>query len=105
MVKHIVLWMLKPEAKATKECLEANMSRQMARFREMQQDCPMIRALNVYPSFRTGTDIYDFAVVMDFDSREDLEAFQKSPGHKNPKASSFGLSIRERKAVVDIEIP
>lgn len=104
MVKHIVLWMLKPEAKETPEILKANMDRQMARFRQMQAEAPMIRSLQVYPSFTSGNDIYDFAVVMEFEDREALQAFQVSPTHKDPEARKFGMSIRLKKAVIDIEL-
>lgn len=105
MIKHIVLWKLKPEAKATQEIYAANMERQKARFQSMLAESPMMRSLTVYPGVGSGPDIYDFAVVMEFDSRESLNAFQTSPTHKDPKAREFGMSIREKKAVIDIESP
>ena len=104
MVKHVVLWKLKPEASATPEILEQNISRQMERFRQMQADVPEILNLEVFRNFKQGPDFYEFMVVMDFASREALEAFQHSPSHTDPEARAFGQSIRERKAVIDYEI-
>ncbi len=103
MVKHMVLWMLKPEAKETPEILASNMERLIKRFHSMKDASPMMNSINVYPTVRHGKDVYDFAVVMEFDSLEKLEEFQVSPAHKDPKESQFGLSIREKKAVIDIE--
>ncbi len=104
MVKHIVLWMLKPEAKETPEILAENMDRLTKRFHSMKEASPMMNSISVYPTLRHGNDIYDFAVVMEFDDLKALEEFQVSPAHKDPKESKFGLSIREKKAVIDIEI-
>ncbi len=105
MIWHIVLWRLKPEAKADAQTYRKNMERQTARFQQMQAASPMMRTLKVLHGVTQGNDIYDFAVVMVFDSRADLEAFQTSPAHSDPEARKFGMSIREKKAVIDIEMP
>ena len=104
MVKHVVMWKLKPEAVATPEIFESNFNRQVERFRQMERDVPQIKKLDVYNNFKKGEDFYEFMVVMTFDSKSDLEAFQKSPTHRDPEARAFGQSIRARKAVVDFEI-
>ena len=104
MIRHMVLWMLKPEAKITEEIKNQNIERQIIRSHEMFEHASMMKDLRVYKGVRAGSDVYDFVVVMDFDSLDDLEKFEKSPDHMDPVARSFGLSIRERKAVIDIEL-
>lgn len=103
MIHHMVMWKLKPEAVATPELYEQNFARQMERFRQMQKNSPVMKDLRVYRSWKTDKDAYDFVVVMDFATREDLAAFQNSPDHQDPEARRFGMSIRDKKAVLDFE--
>ena len=104
MIKHCVMWKLKPEAVATPEIFEANLAKQTERFRQMERDVPEIDKLEIYRNIKSGKDFYEFMVVMDFKDRDALEAFQHSDTHTDPAARAFGQSIRERKAVVDFEL-
>lgn len=106
MVKHVVCWKLKPEAAATPEILDANIERMLERYREMEREIPELLHFELYRNFKAGQnpDFAEFMVVMDFESREALEAFQKSPCHMDPNGRAFGKSIRERRTVVDYEI-
>ena len=105
MVKHVVMWKLKPEAAATPEILDANIARMEKRYQEMKEAVPDMISYELYRNFKHGNpDFCEFMVVMTFASREDLKTFQESPSHTDPVAREFGRSIRERRAVVDYEI-
>jgi hypothetical protein len=100
----MVMWKLKPEAVSTKEIADANIEKQMERFRNLKSRVPEIKQLKVFRSFNTGDNFYDFVVIMDFNSREDLQKFQISTAHRDPEGRKFVDLIRESKAVVDYEV-
>ena len=52
---------------------------------------------------KRGYGFYDFVVIIDFATREDLERFQASPTHLDSAAMEFCMQIRQQKAVVDYE--
>ena len=99
MVKHLVMWKLKPEAKATPEIFAENMRTVRGNFQKLREAVPEIHGLEIYESFSEGT--YDFVVIMDFDSPEDMLTFQRSPAHHEKESYDFCLRVRESKATVD----
>ena len=98
------MWKLKPEARSTPEIFEKNLQTLKENFRILEANIPQIHNLQVLASFKHGNNFFDLIVTMDFDSRGDLESFQKSPAHHEPQSMAFCDLIREQKAVVDIEI-
>lgn len=104
MIRHMVMWKLKPEAKSTKETEDANFEKLMRKFKSMKENIPEIKSYKVYKSVNTGEGFYDFVVIMDFNSQEDLQKFQVSDDHLEPEARKFVNLIRESKAVVDYEL-
>ena len=104
MVKHMVAWKLKPEARATKEIADANYAHQIERMESMKAAVPQLLSYEIYRSFNIGDNFFDFVIIMNFNSREDLEIFEHSNAHMDPEARKFMKSIREAKAVVDYEI-
>lgn len=105
MIRHVVLWKLKPEAVATEEILEANLAQVCENHRKMQANAPQILRMELCRSVQSGTDIYEFGAIMDFASLETLRAYRASPAHLEPEAMAFCNAIRERKATIDYEVP
>lgn len=103
MIRHIVLWKLKPE-EATPEVLAQNIDQIRRNSQRMVERMPLIRSFSFYVGVKQGKDLYEIATAMDFDSLEDLAAFQASPAHHDPDSRAFCERVRERKAVIDFEI-
>ena len=99
MVKHIVLWRLKPEAhgrtaaenaRAIKEKLEALRGR-----------IPGLLAIEVGLDFSRTGDSCDLALYSEFESRAALDAYQAHPEHK--AVMPFILEARRARHLVDYE--
>ena len=100
MVKHIVLWRLKPEAhgrpaadnaRAIKEKLEALRGR-----------IPGMLHLEVGIDFSREETSSDVVLVSEFESRAALDAYQIHPAHEAVKG--FILEARSERRLVDYEI-
>ncbi len=100
MVKHLVLWKLKPEAhgrsaaenaRAIKEKLEALRGR-----------VPGLLRLEVGMDFSRTDSSSDVALYSEFESREALEAYQAHPDHK--AVMPFILEARSERRLVDYEV-
>lgn len=100
MVKHIVLWRLKPEAhgrpaadnaRAIKEQLEALRGR-----------IPGLLRLEVGIDFSREETSSDVVLVSEFESRAALDAYQVHPAHEAVKG--FILEARSERRLVDYEI-
>lgn len=103
MIRHIVLWKLKPE-EATGDVLARNIDQIRKNSQRMVDEMPLIRGFSFFVGVKQGKDLYELATAMDFDSLEDLTAFQASPAHHDPDSRAFCDRVRERKAVIDFEI-
>jgi hypothetical protein len=99
VVKHIVLWRLKPEAhgktaaenaRAIKEKLEALRGR-----------IPGLLAIEVGLDFSRTGDSCDLALYSEFESRPALEAYQAHAEHK--AVMPFILEARTARHLVDYE--
>lgn len=104
MIKHIVLWKLKPEMVATKDIYQKNIAQIRENYRVLRKKVPEIVKLELFETVKHGKDIYEFGAAMEFASLEALESFQRSDAHKEPAAKAFCDSVRECKAVIDYEI-
>lgn len=103
MIRHVVLWKLKPEA-AHAEVLAENIAQIRKNCQRMVEEMPLIRRFSFYVGVKQGNDLYEVATAMDFDSLEALAEFQASPAHHDPDSRAFCELVRERKAVIDFEI-
>ena len=99
MVKHIVLWRLKPEAhgraaaenaRAIKEKLEALRGR-----------IPGMLTIEVGLDFSRTDNSCDLALYSEFESRAALDAYQAHPDHK--AVMPFILEARSERHLVDYE--
>lgn len=81
MVKHIVCWKLKEEAKKNKEALAADLA---ARFHALLGVVDGLTAIEVGENYNGGE--YDLALLCEFVSREAEQAYQSHPAHLAIKA-------------------
>jgi quinol monooxygenase YgiN len=79
MIRHIVLWRLKPEGRGRFEEIRAALHAQQGRV-------PGLLRVEVGASFATGRRAVDFALVCDFESRAALEAYHRHGAHQETRA-------------------
>jgi hypothetical protein len=100
MIKHIVVWHLKDEALGCDKA--ANREALLAMLEELPRLVPGIR------HFEFGVDIgaaqgpWDVALYSEFETRNDLDAYQVHPEHLRLK--EFVAAINDGRAVVDYEV-
>ncbi len=100
MVKHIVVWKLKPTAEGRDR--SANAGRMKAVLEELRGKIPGLRHLEVGINFNPTDAAYDVALYSEFDSRQALEGYQTHPEHV--KAMGFISKVRDLRIVVDYEL-
>lgn len=97
MIKHIVLWKFLDQAEGHTK--EENMDIVRDKLTALLPVIPSIR------SFEIGKDIlhsemsYDMALIMTFDSMEDLEAYKIHPEHQ--KVSAYVKKVRSGRVSTD----
>ena len=95
MLKHVVSWKIadtvSPEGQETIASIVAGLE-------SLVGTVPSIRALCVGPSVVTGPKHWDLALVVDFDDKAGLEAYQVHPAHQEVAAHIRSL-VSEQAAV------
>lgn len=100
MVKHIVMWGLKDGANGmTKKQIADKMKEQLNALRPIIRE---IRSLEVGVNFFESPASYDVVLYAEFDSRDDLQAYQIHPDHV--KLKDFIGAVTDKRAVVDYEV-
>ncbi|SEK65075.1 Dabb family protein [Ruminococcus albus] len=95
MIRHICMFKLKNENKDAliKEFLERA---------ESLKTIPQLKRYEVvYNDKRTPDSNYDVSLIFDFDSVEDLNAYQSSETHIN--FGKFVATVKEERACIDYE--
>lgn len=95
MIRHICMFKLKEENKADNlvECV--NRAQKL-------KGIPQVKKFQVVQNDkRTPESNYDLSLIFDFDSVEDLDAYQKAELHL--EFARFVTSIRESRACIDYE--
>lgn len=100
MVKHIVMWKLKqfdsPNGK------QEAIDKIKTLFVNLQKELSIIKKAEVLVnSDKAPQDNFDATLIVDFESFEDLKAYQIYPSHK--KISEYIKSIRVDRAAIDYE--
>jgi hypothetical protein len=97
MLKHIVMWKLKEVA----DCGDRvqNAGKMKHDLEALKGKIPQIRHLEVGVNSIPSEGSYDVVLYSEFDSEQDLLAYQKHPEHQ--KVADFIATVRERRAVVD----
>ena len=94
MIRHIVLWRLKPEGRLRFGDVRAALEAQLGRI-------PGLLRVEVGRSFATGRRAVDFALCCDFESRDALEAYHAHPAHRETRG--IVDSLVEEHWIVDYE--
>lgn len=96
MIRHICMFTLKAEGK----------EQHIAEFMEQAESLRTIgeiRRLEVVRNDpRTPVSNYDVALIADFDTVDDLDAYQKSPVHL--AFGEFVYTVRKERACIDYEL-
>jgi hypothetical protein len=94
MLKHVVCWKFKEEGK------EESMAKVKEMLLALPEKIPFIRSLDVGVNVNTSdAATFDMALVTEFDSQEDLDAYQVHPDHQ--AVSKFVATVRTDRSVVD----
>lgn len=95
MIRHICMFRLKDENK------DENITEFLERAQTLRE-IPQLRHFEaVCNDKRTPDSNYDVSLIFDFDSVEDLNAYQTSPVHV--KFGEFVASVKEARACIDYE--
>lgn len=94
MITHIVMWKFQIGE-------EQAMHRFLNELQALSGVIPQIRSMNVCLSVNPNNS-FDAALLSQFDSLEDLEAYKTDPRHV--AVSQLCKSIRESRAAIDIEV-
>ena len=100
MVKHIVMWNLREEAKGKSKA--ENLLEMKSRLEALADKIETIRNLEVGLNFNEAQDAYDIVLYTEFEDKAGLDAYQKHPEHI--MARDFIRSVRLEKRVVDYEV-
>ena len=95
MIRHICMFTLKEENK------EQKIADFLARAEDLKSIDGLRRFEAVHNVAGTPATNYDVALIFDFDTVEDLDAYQKSPVHL--EFGEFVYSIRKERACIDFE--
>lgn len=99
MIKHIVMWKMKPEAEGNDA--SANMKLMLEKLTALRAVIPQIADYAAGADFVHGPASYDFAICCTVKNREDLAIYNDHPEHVNVK--QFIGKVTESRVVADIE--
>lgn len=100
MIKHIVMWKLKDSARGVSK--DQNALELKSVLEDLKNKISVIKQIEVGINFNKSSAAYDVVLYSEFDSQQDLQAYQKHPDHV--KVVDFVNEIRDDRAVVDYEI-
>lgn len=100
VIKHIVVWCFKDEALGVPKA--ENLARAAAAIEALRDLVPEVRRLEIGVDIGADHDPADLALYVEFDSVEDLHAYQAHPEHV--KVAQLIGEMRETRAVVDYEV-
>ena len=99
MIKHIVFWKFKDEAQGHTK--SENLEIMRAGLYALKDIRPEIRSIELGFDVLGSDMSYDAALVMEFDSLDDLRKFKEHPEHV--KVSNYCKLVRTDRASVDYE--
>jgi heme-degrading monooxygenase HmoA len=99
MIKHIVLWRLKPEAHGRSAADNARAIKE--KLEGLRGRIPGLLEIEVGLDFSRTDNSCDLALYSEFESRAALDAYQAHPEHK--AAMPFILEARTERHLVDYE--
>ena len=100
MIKHIVMWRLKEFADARDE--EENAKKLKSHLESLKSKIKEIKHIEVGINIKSSDAASDIILYSEFDSMDDLEAYQRHPEHM--KIVDFVNEIRLERRVVDYKV-
>ncbi len=100
MIKHIVMFRLKGSAGGAGK--QENAKEMKKRLESLKDKIREIRHIEVGINISGSDTASDVVLYSEFDSMEDLDAYEKHPEHQ--KIVSFVSEIRSERRVVDYEV-
>ena len=100
MIKHIVMWKLKDQTEGASQ--EENARKLKYTLEALKGKIEQIVELEVGLQMRPDESAYDVVLVTSFQTREDLDLYQKHPKHQ--KVAAFVKKIVSERKVVDYEV-
>ena len=97
MIKHIVLWKLKPSAEGSSQEQNAHMIK--TKIEALKTKIPQIKHIEVGTNIIPSNAAYDVALYSEFASVQDLEIYQKHPDHV--AAAGFVKNVVTSRVVAD----
>jgi len=94
------MWKLKDSARGTSK--DQNALELKSVLEDLKNKISVIKQIEVGINFNKSSAAYDVVLYSEFDSLQDLQAYQKHPDHV--KVVDFVNEIRDDRAVVDYEI-
>lgn len=96
MIRHICMFQLKEENKA------AHLQEALERLNKLR-NISLIKHFEVVTNDENAPkNNYDLSLIFDFDSMEDLEAYQKDPLHL--EFAEFITGVRQNRACIDYQL-
>ena len=100
MIRHICMFQLKKEANGKSKA--RNLEEALRRLDEMKT-IDLIKRFEVVTNYEQAPENnYDLSLIFDFDTMQDLVAYQKHPMHVEFR--DFITPVRENRACIDFEI-
>lgn len=99
MIKHVVMWKFKDEARGRSKA--GNVQEFKSMLEALDGVVPGIRSMEVGVNVNPGEAAFDLVLYTAFDSVADLEIYQNHPEHL--KVKEFCAGVREDRVVVDYE--
>lgn len=100
MMKHIVLWKLKPEAEG--KTARENAALIKEKLEGLFGRIPEIKSIRVHANTLQIEGNYDVTLIAEFESEEAMYAYQKNPLHE--EAAVYVKKAVETRAAIDFEI-
>ena len=100
MIKHIIMWRLKETANGAGK--EENARKLKERLESLKGKIGVIKHIEVGINIKYSEAASDVVLYSEFDSLDDLEAYQKHPEHQ--RIVGFVNEVRLERRVVDYEV-
>jgi len=99
MIKHIVLWTLKPNAEG--KSIDENAAYIKEKLEDLYGKIPEIISIQVQPNTLKIEGNYDVSLIAEFESEAAMKNYQKHPLHEEIAAYVRGAA--EKRASIDFE--
>ncbi len=100
MIKHVVMWKLRPFAEAG--TAEANAERIKEDLEGLKDKIKEIKSIEIGINNKISGDSFDIVLIAEFAGADDFDAYLNHPAHK--EVSDYISKVRLLRKVVDYEV-